>query len=59
MEGVFGTIVGIVKSDEYDGALSAIMKLEGARREVLLREVGQVLMAAGATTRDLQSEDAF
>jgi hypothetical protein len=57
--GIFGSIVGFVKSDEYDGALLAIMKLEGARREVLMREVGQVLMAAGATTRDLQSAEAF
>jgi hypothetical protein len=57
--GIFGSIIGFVRSDEYDGALMAIMKLEGARREQLMREVGQVLMAAGATTRDFQSADAF
>jgi hypothetical protein len=57
--GIVGSIIGFVKSDEYDGALMAIMKLEGARREQLMREVGQVLIAAGATTRDLQSAEAF
>ena len=57
--GVVGSIVGWIKSDDYDGAVLAIMKVDGLRREALMKEVGQILIAAGATSRDLQSQEAF
>lgn len=57
--GMFGSFIGFVRADQYDGAVQAIIALDGGRREVLCKEVAQVLVAAGATTRDLQSAEAF
>jgi hypothetical protein len=57
--GIFGSFIGFIRADQYDGAVQAIVKLDGGRREVLCREVAQVLVAAGATTRDMQSAEAF
>ena len=34
--GVAGSIVGYLKSDDYDGALMAVLNLEGDRRQVRL-----------------------
>ena len=57
--GIMGSFIGFIRADQYDGAVQAIVKLDGGRREVLCREVAQVLIAAGATTRDLQTAEAF
>lgn len=57
--GIMGSFVGFIRADQYDGAVQAIIALDGGRREILMKEVGQVLIAAGATTRHLQSADAF
>uniref|UniRef100_A0A7S4SPI3 Uncharacterized protein n=1 Tax=Ditylum brightwellii TaxID=49249 RepID=A0A7S4SPI3_9STRA len=57
--GVAGSVVGYLKSDDYDGALLEVVKLEGERRERLMKEVGKVLMSAGATARQLESAEAF
>lgn len=57
--GIMGSFVGFVRADQYDGCVQSIIALDGGRREVLCREVAQVLVAAGATTRDMQSAEAF
>ena len=57
--GIAGSLVGFFKSDDYDGAVLAITKIEGSRRQALLQEVGKVLLTAGATSQEIQSTDAF
>ena len=51
--GIAGSIIGFVKSDPYDGMLHQLTNLESHRQTALLKEVGGVLMAAGATTQQL------
>ena len=51
--GIAGSIVGFVKSDPYDGILTQISKLESSQRAGLVREVGGVLMTAGAAQGQL------
>jgi len=58
MGGIIGSVVGFLKSDEYDGALLAVMTLDGTQREALIGEVAQVLTVAGATA-SMQSTEAF
>eukprot|EP00559_Dactyliosolen_fragilissimus_P006578 CAMPEP_0184863018 /NCGR_PEP_ID=MMETSP0580-20130426/8327_1 /TAXON_ID=1118495 /ORGANISM="Dactyliosolen fragilissimus" /LENGTH=150 /DNA_ID=CAMNT_0027361061 /DNA_START=122 /DNA_END=574 /DNA_ORIENTATION=- len=53
--GVAGSIVGFFQSDEYDGVLSAIVKLEATRRKKLVSEVGQILVVAGASQQLLNA----
>mmetsp|Transcript_15524 Transcript_15524/g.21193 ORF Transcript_15524/g.21193 Transcript_15524/m.21193 type:complete len:144 (-) Transcript_15524:598-1029(-) len=57
--GVAGSVVGYLKSDDYDGAILEVVKLEGERRERLMKDVGKVMMNAGATAQQLQSAGAF
>jgi hypothetical protein len=57
--GIFGSIIGFVKADDYDGAILAICKLEDEQKKILMRRVGQVLIAAGATAQQLNSSTAF
>jgi hypothetical protein len=57
--GIAGSLVGFVQADEYDGALLAICKLEGARKQVLMQSVGSVLMTAGATAQQFETVEAF
>lgn len=57
--GIAGSIVGFVQSDNYDGALLAISKLEDSRKKVLMQSVTKVLMAAGATAQSFESSSAF
>jgi hypothetical protein len=53
-----GSIIGFVKSDNYDGAILGICKLDVVQKKILMRRVGQVLMAAGASTQALDSMSA-
>jgi len=57
--GIGGSIVGYLQSDNYDGAVLAILKIEGERRKVLIEAVGKVLITAGATTQQIESSDEF
>jgi hypothetical protein len=56
--GIVGSIIGFVKSDNYDGAILGICKLDVVQKKILMRRVGQVLMAAGASTQALDSMSA-
>jgi hypothetical protein len=57
--GIAGSVLGFLQADDYDGAVLAICKLEDNRRQVLMKSVGQVLMAAGASAQQFQTSDAF
>ena len=57
--GICGSIIGFVQSDNYDGALLAICKLDEPQKKALMTRVGQVLIAAGATAQHMNSPDAF
>jgi hypothetical protein len=57
--GIAGSLVGFFKTDNYDGALLAICKLEERHKQVLLKSVGAVLMTAGATAQQFESVEAF
>lgn len=57
--GICGSIIGFVQSDNYDGALLTISKLDEQQKKVLMTRVGQVLVAAGATAQQLNSSNAF
>jgi hypothetical protein len=57
--GVAGSLMGFLQSDNYDGALTQIIQLEGARKDRIVQEVGKVLMTAGATAKQFETADAF
>jgi hypothetical protein len=57
--GVIGSIVGFVQSDDYDGAVLQLSKLNDQQRQFLMADVGQVLMTAGATTQQFATSEAF
>lgn len=57
--GICGSIIGFIQSDNYDGALLAICKLEEPQKKALMTRVGQVLIAAGATAQNMNSPNAF
>ena len=51
--GIVGSIIGFFQSDNYDGALLAICKLDEAQKKTLMTRVGQILIASGATAQQL------
>lgn len=57
--GIAGSVVGFVKADNYDGAVLNVSKLDGEQQKVLMKRVGQILVAAGATSTQLGSQSAF
>jgi hypothetical protein len=57
--GIFGSIVGFLKADDYDGAVLHISKLDQGQQRQLMKRVGQVLIAAGATSQQLDTQTAF
>ncbi len=57
--GICGSIIGFVKSDNYDGALLTICKLDEGQKKTLMTRVGQVLITAGATAQQLNSPNVF
>ena len=57
--GVAGCVAVFLQSDQYDGAIQAIIKLEDERRKILINEVTKVLITAGATANSLQMNDGF
>jgi hypothetical protein len=57
--GMVGSLVGFAKADAYDGALLAICQLQGDQQQVLMKSVGSVLIAAGATAQQFETVDAF
>ena len=54
---VGGSVIGFLNSDDYDGAVKLIMDLESERHQALMKEIGCVLMAAGASVRELRSDE--
>lgn len=57
--GIAGSIYGFMTTGDYDGALVQIMKLERDQQERLMKDVGNVLKAAGATAQQFESAEAF
>eukprot|EP00957_Ditylum_brightwellii_P188931 14382173-Ditylum_brightwellii.AAC.1 len=57
--GVAGSVVEYLKSDDCNGALLEVAKLEGEQQEQLMKEVGKMLLSAGVTAQQLQLIEAF
>eukprot|EP00542_Grammatophora_oceanica_P012983 CAMPEP_0194029096 /NCGR_PEP_ID=MMETSP0009_2-20130614/2943_1 /TAXON_ID=210454 /ORGANISM="Grammatophora oceanica, Strain CCMP 410" /LENGTH=146 /DNA_ID=CAMNT_0038668691 /DNA_START=56 /DNA_END=496 /DNA_ORIENTATION=+ len=57
--GVAGSVAGYYTSGDYDGAVLSVTKLEGRRREQLMREVCQVLTLAGASASQFANAEEF
>merc|ERR1719410_609916 len=57
--GVVGSVVGYKKSEKYDGVVQGIMKLDGDKRKVVLKEVMNVLKSSGATTQQVSTSKGF
>lgn len=57
--GIAGSILGFLQSDEYDGAVMTICKLDDEQKKTLTTRVNKVLVAAGATALQLGSQSAF
>lgn len=59
--GVLGSIGGYISSakDPYDGVIVAISKIEHAKRDILLSEVKQALILAGASAQQLENSEEF
>jgi hypothetical protein len=57
--GIAGSIIGFLKSDDYDGAILAVCKLDAAQQQIIMQRVGQVLISAGATLQQLDSGTVF
>merc|ERR1712232_637968 len=57
--GIAGSLIGYLKSSDYDGALVHLCKLDTASKKELLSRVGHVLIAAGAATKGINTNDAF
>jgi len=53
--GIGGSIYGFLTASNYDGALVQIMQLDRDHQERLMKEVGSVLKAAGATAQQFDS----
>mmetsp|Transcript_24533 Transcript_24533/g.40629 ORF Transcript_24533/g.40629 Transcript_24533/m.40629 type:complete len:151 (+) Transcript_24533:19-471(+) len=57
--GITGSLVGFFKADDYDGVVLQLSKLNQHQRQFLLANVGQVLVAAGATTQQFATTENF
>eukprot|EP00549_Striatella_unipunctata_P023903 CAMPEP_0118695234 /NCGR_PEP_ID=MMETSP0800-20121206/13058_1 /TAXON_ID=210618 ORGANISM="Striatella unipunctata, Strain CCMP2910" /NCGR_SAMPLE_ID=MMETSP0800 /ASSEMBLY_ACC=CAM_ASM_000638 /LENGTH=144 /DNA_ID=CAMNT_0006593973 /DNA_START=411 /DNA_END=845 /DNA_ORIENTATION=+ len=57
--GLVGSVVGFLQAEDYDGAIQAILKLQDNRRQVLLSEVGAVLMKEGAFMSQMVTAAGF
>jgi hypothetical protein len=57
--GVTGSLVGFAKTPQYDGIILQISKLDEHSQKMLMKKVGQVLVAAGAATQSMTTQDAF
>jgi hypothetical protein len=57
--GVAGSLIGYVKSSDYDGAMVHLCKLDPTSKKELLTRVGQVLVAAGAATKGIDTNINF
>ena len=57
--GITGSIVGFMKTPDYDGIVLHLCKLDEPNKKALMRKVGQVLIAAGAASQSMNTQDAF
>ena len=57
--GVAGSLIGYVKSSDYDGVMVHLCKLDPNSKKELLTRVGQVLVAAGAATKGIDTNINF
>ena len=57
--GIAGSVIGFVKSSDYDGALVQLCKLDPSSKKELMTRVGQVLIAAGAATQGVNTNEEF
>jgi hypothetical protein len=57
--GITGSLVGFFKSNDYDGIVVQLCKLDEQQQHVLVKDVGKILITAGATAQSLSTVDAF
>jgi hypothetical protein len=57
--GITGSIVGFMKTPDYDGMVLVLCKLDEPQKKSLMKKVGQVLIAAGAASQSMTTQDAF
>lgn len=57
--GIAGSIIGFIQSDDYDGAIVSLTRLESERKQRLMKEVFILLKTAGATYQTLDNAQAF
>lgn len=57
--GIVGSFMGYAKSENYKGVVSHLARLNEDQRKTLLRKVGSVLTAAGATESQLSTAQNF
>ena len=57
--GICGSLLGFLQSDDYEGVLQTVSKLDEAQKKTLMTRVGQVLVGAGATAQQLIAQGAF
>ena len=57
--GIAGSLIGFVKSSDYDGALLHLRRLDHSSKRKLLKRVGELLIAAGAASRGVNTNEEF
>merc|ERR1712232_844675 len=57
--GCVGSAVGYATSKEYDGVVQGILKLDDDKKKVVLKQVTNVLMNAGATIQQISTSNGF
>eukprot|EP00529_Nitzschia_sp_RCC80_P037143 CAMPEP_0113500342 /NCGR_PEP_ID=MMETSP0014_2-20120614/32266_1 /TAXON_ID=2857 /ORGANISM="Nitzschia sp." /LENGTH=145 /DNA_ID=CAMNT_0000394649 /DNA_START=146 /DNA_END=580 /DNA_ORIENTATION=- /assembly_acc=CAM_ASM_000159 len=57
--GIAGSIVGFFKSDDYDGIVVQLCKLDERQQQTLVRDAGKILIKAGAAAQTMNSVDMF
>lgn len=46
--GIVGSVVGYYRSEPYDGVVAAVADLPSSSQDAIVREVGEILVSAGA-----------
>lgn len=57
--GIGGSLVGFFQSNNYDGIVLQLCKMDDRQQQTLVRDVGKILISAGAAAQSLNSVDAF
>ena len=57
--GIAGSLFGFFQADDYDGIILQLCKLDERQQQALVKDVGRILVSAGAAAQGLNSVDAF